>query len=155
MVVAKGSIYHYYSLSEKRWLNKGNLADHVYLAYTFLKAFSTLKNPVYLHLSKRILREAQLKFYDEKQVIFIDKPEARAIDVEYQMELNGLIALTFLLLPEDERDKGQSRIVEGIITYFSGMNGLLEERVWDPDDWQFMERYVPYLKAAEIYLSLT
>lgn len=155
MVVAKGSIYHYYSLSEKRWLNKGNLADHVYLAYTFLKAFSTLKNPVYLHLSKRILREAQLKFYDKKQVIFIDKPEARAIDVEYQMELNGLIALTFLLLPENERDKGQSRIVEGIITYFSGMNGLLEERVWDPDDWQFMERYVPYLKAAEIYLPLT
>ena len=33
------------------------------------------------------------------------------------------------------------------------MGEVLEERLWDAKDWEFTERYVPYLRAAERYLN--
>lgn len=153
-MAAKGAVYRYYSTAEKRWLNKGSLSDHAYLSYAFIRAFSILNDPEYLHLSKKVLREAQKRFYDKRQGIFIDKPEGKVMELEYQMELNGIIALTILSMPKDEMDKGQSALIKDIITYFSGIKDLLDERTWNVNSWRFMERYVPYLKAAEMYIPL-
>jgi uncharacterized protein YyaL (SSP411 family) len=139
---------------EKRWLNKGSLSDHAYLANGFMKAFSILNEPEYLHLSNMIIKEAQKRFYDKDKGIFIERVDGKAIDLEYQLELNGIIALTLLSIPENKRDEGQTRIIKDIITYFSNINDLFEERLWGADGWRFMERYVPYLKAADIYFSL-
>ncbi len=101
-----------------------------------------------------VMREAQKRFYDKRQGIFIDKPEGKAMELEYQIELNGVISLTLLSVPKNEMDKGQSALIKDIITYFSDINDLLEERTWNVNSWRFMERYVPYLKAADMYLSL-
>ena len=38
-------------------------------------------------------------------------------------------------------------------SYFFGMDELLEDRVWDARDWQFTERYVPFLTAADRFLG--
>jgi hypothetical protein len=153
-MAAQRTVYHYYSTTEKRWLNKGSLSDHAYLANGFMKAFSILNEPEYLHLSNMIIKEAQKRFYDKDKGIFIERVDGKAIDLEYQLELNGIIALTLLSIPENKRDEGQTRIIKDIITYFSNINDLFEERLWGADGWRFMERYVPYLKAADIYFSL-
>lgn len=153
-MAAQGTIYRYYSTAEKRWVNKGSLSDHAYLAYAFMKAFSILNEPEYLQLSKIVLKEAQKLFYDKEQGIFIERVEDKSIGLEYQLELNGIIALTLLSVPENKRDEGQTRTIKDIISFFSNINDFFEERLWDADGWRFMERYVPYLKAVEIYLSL-
>jgi hypothetical protein len=153
-MAAQGTIYHYYSTTEKRWLNKGSLSDHAYLSYAFMKAFSILNEIEYLQLSKRVIKEAQKRFYDKEKGVFIERVEDKAIDLEYQLELNGIIALTLLSIPENKRDEGETKIIKDIIAYFSNINDLFEDRLWDADGWRFMERYVPYLKAAEMYLSL-
>ena len=30
---------------------------------------------------------------------------------------------------------------------------LLEDQIWDAENWQFAERYVPYLKAVDKFLA--
>jgi hypothetical protein len=40
-----------------------------------------------------------------------------------------------------------------MITYFSAMDELLEDQIWDAENWQFAERYVPYLKAVDKFLA--
>jgi uncharacterized protein YyaL (SSP411 family) len=153
-MAAQGTVYHYYSTTEKSWLNKGSLSDHAYLAYGFMKAFSILNEPEYLQLSKRVIKEAQKRFYDKEKGIFMERVGDKALDLEYQLEFNSIIALALLSMPKNERDEGKSEVIKNIITYFSDINGLLDERVWNEGSWRFMERYAPYLKASEIYLSL-
>jgi len=33
------------------------------------------------------------------------------------------------------------------------MDAMLEDQIWDAENWQFAERYVPYLRAADKYLD--
>ena len=62
--------------------------------------------------------------------------------------MNGWLALA-LLENEAVRDSEKYSIVQNLVTYFSGIEELLEDSVWDSKDWNFIERYVPYLIASE------
>lgn len=44
-------------------------------------------------------------------------------------------------------------LVDTIVTYFSAIGEILEERLWDGENWKFTERYVPYLRAVDSYLG--
>jgi len=49
----------------------------------------------------------------------------------------------------DRLDEKEQRIIERVITYYSLMGEVLEDRLWDAVDWDFTENYVAYLVAAE------
>ena len=67
-----------------------------------------------------------------------------------EMEVNGLIAQTLIGLNEDGE---HGALVDTIVTYFSAMGEVFEERLWEGENWEFTERYVPYLRAVDSYLS--
>ena len=46
-------------------------------------------------------------------------------------------------------DPANQEILESVMTYFSQVSEVLEERFWDAVDWDFAEAYVPYLRAVE------
>jgi len=66
------------------------------------------------------------------------------------MEMNGLLAETLIGINGDGR---YSDRIAAIIAYFSAIGEVLEERLWDAQDWEFTERYIPYLRAVDAYLS--
>ena len=66
------------------------------------------------------------------------------------MEVNGLITQVLIGLKEDG-DYGN--LVNATITYFSAIGELLEDRLWDGENWEFTERYVPYLFAVDSYVG--
>ena len=43
--------------------------------------------------------------------------------------------------------------VKPLIRYFSGLEELLEERLWDGNNWEFVENYAKFLNSADVYLS--
>ena len=66
------------------------------------------------------------------------------------MEVNGLLAQTLIGLNDDSQFDA---LLNDIITYFSAMGDIFEERLWDGENWEFAERYVPYLRAVDSYLG--
>ena len=66
------------------------------------------------------------------------------------VRMNGLLAETLIGLDGDGAYKS---LVDTIITYFSATSEILEERLWDGENWEFTERYVPYLRAVDSYLG--
>ena len=65
------------------------------------------------------------------------------------METNGLLARSLMGLGQDG-DYGD--LIDAIVTYFSGMGEIFDERLWEGENWEFTERYVPYLRAVDAYL---
>jgi len=43
--------------------------------------------------------------------------------------------------------------IEPMITYFSAMDEMLEDQIWDAENWRFAEHYVPYLRTVDKYLA--
>ncbi len=154
MILDRGEIFHYYSLPKKQWLDASALPDHAFLAQLFLKAASRFQSDRYQEVAAKILQVSMARFYDKEKRIFIDPSMDDVDDVEYLMEMNGLFAQTMMGL-EKTSGTNYPATMKSLITYFSGMDQLLEDRIWDSKDWQFMERYVPYLKAVEQYLTTT
>ena len=57
-------------------------------------------------------------------------------------------------MAESKNNLGKiNKMVEPLIGYFSGLEELLEERIWDGKDWDLLERYALFLSAAETYLD--
>ena len=70
------------------------------------------------------------------------------------MEMNGLYAQMLFDIELSEWKNGKNLYrTEPMITYFSAMDELLEDQIWDAESWKFAESYVPYLKAVEKYLA--
>ena len=69
------------------------------------------------------------------------------------MEMNALLGLTMMRLDEDGYRQRRD-VVESLMTYFSGIGALLDERLWESSDWEIMEAYVPYLEAIDVFLGL-
>ena len=153
-ILDRGEIFHYYSLPKKQWLGASPLTDYAFLAQLFLKAASRFQSDRYQEVASKILQVSIARFYDKEKRIFIDPSMDDVDDVEYLMEMNGLFAQTMMGL-EKTSGTNYPATMKSLITYFSGMDQLLEDRIWDSKDWQFMERYVPYLKAVEQYLTTT
>ena len=69
------------------------------------------------------------------------------------MEMNALLALAMMGLDEDGI-RQRWDVVESLMTYFSGVGELLDNRLWESSNWEIMETYVPYLEAIDVYLAL-
>lgn len=144
-------VHHYYSIASKKWSLTNQLPDYVYLSRLFMKASEIFDDPKYLSLSKKLSNEMVSKFLDNKLKIFLEKLPQSNKDIEYLLELNSLIALTWLSYPVNELGENQLNILNRIMTYFSRVNEIFNESAWKRKNWRFLDKYVPYLKASEIY----
>ena len=93
------------------------------------------------------------KFYDAERGVFVDPGFAEDDSIEYLMEMNALLGLAMMRLDEDGYPQRRD-VVESLMTYFSGVGALLDERLWESSDWEIMETYVPYLEAIDVFLAL-
>ena len=154
MIVKNEEIYHYYSISERQWLSNGSLPDYANSAILFFKAAKKFQNKSYNEVAMKILRLSKESFFDAEKMIFFDPTMDSLDDVEYLMEMNGLFSQMMLDMEiiqwtyDDHRNQ-----IEPMITYFSAMDEMLEEQIWDAENWKFAERYVPYMRALDKYLA--
>ena len=154
MILKNDQLYHYYSISERQWLNSGSLPDHAYSARLFLKAATKFVSTSYHEVAMKILRLSKARFHDTGKQIFFDPSMDSLDDVEYLMEMNGLFSQMMLDMEIVGVKKNDLRYKsEPMITYFSAVDEILEEQIWDAENWKFAERYVPYLRAVDKYLA--
>lgn len=151
MVKEKKGVFHYYSMDDRKWFIPGTLADHAYLALLFTKVYKVYKNPDYLHIANKVLGYANSNFLDQEQGIYLEGSLSDIIGLEYLMGLNSVIAQAWL---ETAESKNKSlEIVENIIRFFSGTEGLLADRAWGARDFGFLEMYAQYLTMTNFYAS--
>ena len=154
MILKNEEIYHYYSISERQWLSNGSLPDYANSAILFFKAAKKFQNKSYNEVAMKIIRLSKESFFDAEKMIFFDPTMDSLDDVEYLMEMNGLFAQMMLDMEIIEEKKDDLRYKsEPMITYFSAMDEILEEQIWDAENWKFAERYVPYMRALDKYLA--
>jgi uncharacterized protein YyaL (SSP411 family) len=147
---AQGALNRYYTVSTGEWSEKGTLQDYALVAHMFLNASTRLQTPRYRDMARQVANKAIEQFYDERIGVLTDPSLGDTDDAEFLMEVNGLLAQTLIGLNEDG-DHGA--LVNTIIRYFSAMGEVFEERLWDGENWEFTEHYVPYLRAVDSYLS--
>ena len=152
MVGREVSLKRYYDLPKLQWLGDSLLREHALIARVLQKASEGLSEPRYALLAKEVIQSAVKRFYDSGKRIFIDRNLVAEESVEYLMEMNSLLALAMMGLAEQGvwEDPG---VVEGLITYFSGVDVVLAQRLWESTDWELLEAYVPYLEAINVYLA--
>ena len=146
----EGTLNRYYRLDTGAWYGQGTLQDYVLVADMFLNASTRLQKPRYRELARETTDRTIAQFYDESIGVLTDPLLGDTDDSEFLMEMNGLLAQSLIGL-KGEGD--YSDLVDTIITYFSGMGEIFDERLWDGENWEFTERYVPYLLAVDSYLS--
>ena len=149
-VNSQGTLNRYFTISAGEWSGKGTLYDYALVANMFLTAAERLETPRYLDLARQVADQAIEQFYDEGIGILIDPSLGDTGDAEILMAVNGLLAQTLIGLKVNDSDE---RLVTTIIRYFSSMGDIFDERLWDGEDWEFTERYVPYLVAVDSYLN--
>ena len=152
MVRESGQVYHYYSAAEKRWLGEGSLPDHALLGALFVKAAARFPDDDYLDVAASVARVSTARFFDKEKRIFVDSFLDDVGGFEYLTEMNGWLAQMMIDLG-GRSGADNAATPEALITYFSGMDRVLEKRIWDAERWQFTERYVPYLRAVDKYLA--
>ena len=143
-----GLLHRYYTIGTKTWSGKGTLQDYALVAQMFLHASIRLQSPHYRDLALETVNKAIKKFYNEKLGVLSDPSLGDIKNPEFLMETNGLIAQTLIGL---KRVGDYGALINAIITYFSAMGEVFEERLWEGQEWEFTERYVPYLRAADSY----
>jgi uncharacterized protein YyaL (SSP411 family) len=145
-----GTLNRYYTVRTRDWSGKGTLQDYALVANMFLNASSRFQSARYRDLARQTADKAIELFFDESIGVLTDPSLGDTNDAEFLMEVNGLMAQALIGL----KDGGSyADLSNAIITYFSAMGDILEERLWDAKDWEFTERYVPYLRATESYLN--
>jgi len=150
MVRNGGQVFHYYSIAEKRWLDEGSLPDHALLGALFVKAAARFPDTDYLDIAASVARASSAKFFDQDKQIFVDSILDDVGGYEYLTEMNGWLAQMLIGL---DGQSGTEATPEALISYFSGMDKVLSDRIWNAKSWSFTERYVPYLKAVDRYLG--
>ena len=144
-----GLLNRYYTIGTGKWSGKGTLQDYALVAQMFLNAGIRLNTPRYRELARQSADKAIELYYDRSVGILTDPSLGDTDDAEFLMEVNGMLAQTLMGLNLD----GEYRpLIDAIITYFSAMGEILEDRLWDGENWEFTERYVPYLRAVDRYL---
>ena len=145
-----GKLNRYYTVASGTWSDDATLQDYALVAQMFLTAATRLDASHYRDLARLSADKAIEQFYDAKLGVLTDPSLGDTDDAEFLMEVNGLMAQTLIGLDAGERYRP---LVNGIITYFSAMGEILDERLWDGENWEFTERYVPYLRAVDRYLG--
>jgi uncharacterized protein YyaL (SSP411 family) len=146
----QGTLNRYYTIETGEWSGKGTLQDYALVAQMFLNASRRLESPRYRELARQSADRAIAEFYTKDIGVLTDPSLGDTDDVEFLMEVNGLLAQTLIGLDKDGLYKP---LIDTIITYFSATGEILEERLWDGENWEFTERYVPYLRAVDSYLG--
>jgi uncharacterized protein YyaL (SSP411 family) len=149
-VETQGTLNRYYTIETGEWSGEGNLQDYVLVARMFLNASKRLQEPRYRDLARGAAEKAITAFYDRELGVLVDPSLGGTDDVEFLMEVNGLLAQSLIGLNSEGQYGGQ---LNAIITYFSAIGEILEDRLWEAENWEFTERYVPYLRAVDSYLS--
>lgn len=145
-----GLLNRYYTIGTGKWSGKGTLQDYALVAEMFLNAGIRLNTPRYRELARQSADKAIDLYYDTSVGILTDPSLGDTDDAEFLMEVNGMLAQTLMGLNLD----GEYRpLIDTIIIYFSAMGEILEDRLWDGENWEFTERYVPYLRAVDRYLA--
>ena len=146
MIMSDEGLNRYFMLDSKQWFSQGELSDYAHVASLFTDAAVHYQDARYHAVASKAIRSAILKFYDTDKGIFID-PGVDNSNVEYLLEMNGLMATA--IVKSGNQDPANQEIVESLITYFSQVSEVLEERFWDAVEWDFAEAYVPYLRVVE------
>lgn len=147
---ANGALGRYYVVDSQAWSGRATLQDYALVARMFLGAAERLQAPRYRALARRAADEAISRFRAGNVGVLADPSLGDTEDAEFLMEVNGLLAQTLIGL---EDDAAYGALLDAIVTYFSAIGEVYEERVWDGDSWEFTERYVPYLRAVDGYLG--
>ena len=150
---AHGLPKRYYVLADGSWQGDSPPRDHALVARVFQKASRRFSEPRYARISQAVIESAVRRFYDPGRGIFVDPSVAVDDGTEYLLESNALLALAMMGLDEDGIRQRRD-VVESLMTYFSGVGELLDERLWESSDWAIMEAYVPYLEAIDEFLAL-
>ena len=146
-----GGLSRYYTLQTGEWSGTGTLQDYVLVAKMFLAASRRFDAPRYARAARRAADEALARYLDRDLGIVADPSSGNTEDAEFLMEMNGLLAETLIGLDEPRTYAAR---IDAIVTYFSAMGEILGERLWDAQNWEFTERYVPYLRAVDRYVDL-
>ena len=90
-------------------------------------------------------------FFDSEKRVFVDTFVEDVRAFEYLTEINGWFAQMLIGL-NGYLDEDSSVTPEALISYFPGIDRVLDDRIWNAKSWEFTERYVPYLKFVDKYL---
>ena len=153
MVEERGHPQRYHLLADGTWQGDSLPRDYALVARVFQKAARRFSEPRYARLGHNVVESAVGRFYDPDRGIFVDPSFAGDDGTEYLMEMNALLALAMMGLDEDGI-RQRWDVVESLMSYFSGVGELLDERLWESSDWEIMEAYVPYLEAIDVFLAL-
>ena len=153
MAEGRDGLRRYHLLADGTWHGDSPPRDYALVARVFQKAARRFSEPGFARISQRIIESAVDRFYDADRGIFVDPSFAGDDSTEYLMETNGLLALAMMRLGEDGVRQRRD-VVESLMTYFSGVGEVLDERLWESSDWEIMEAYVPYLEAIDAWLAL-
>lgn len=147
MTFSQKKLPHYFSILQKQWQGKSSFANYAALALILQKGAQHYKNERYRKVASLILKNAIQNFYDPEKKIFTEGLSDNWSDLEYHMHLNALLLqASFLSGPNSGAVHP-----EKLLTYFSAMDEYFEDQVWDTREWEFLERYVPYLRAIDHY----
>ena len=152
MAEAREGLRRYYLLADGEWQGDGLLRDHALVARVLQKASRRLSEPRYARIGHAMVESSIDKFHDAERGIFVDPGFAEEDGIEHLMEMNALLGLAMMRLGEDGY-RGRRDLVESLMTYFSGVGAVLDERLWESTDWEIMETYVPYLEAIDAFLA--
>lgn len=147
---SSGDLSRYYTVATGQWSGAGTLQDYALVAEMFLAASRRFESARYRELARQSADAAIAAYYDKELGVLTDPSLGDSDDAEFLMSVNGLLAKSLIGLDGDRQYK---ILVDTIVTYFSATDGIFEERLWDGKNWEFTERYVPYLRAVDIYLD--
>ena len=152
MTEEQGHLRRYHHLADGAWQGDALPRDHALVAHVLQKAARHFSEPRYARSAHKVVEAAVSRFYDARKGIFVAPGLADGDSVEYLMEVNALLGLAMMRLHEDGYPQRWD-VVESLMTYFSGVGALLDERLWESRDWEVMETYVPYLDAIDLFLA--
>ena len=152
MAEGRDGLRRYHVLADGTWQGDSLPRDYALVARVFQKAARRFSEPRFARIGASVIESAVSWFYDADRGIFVDPSFAGDDSTEYLMEMNALLALAMMGLDEDGIGQ-RLDVVESLMTYFSGVGELLDERLWESTDWEIMEAYVPYLEAIDAWLA--
>ena len=153
MAERRNRLARYHVPADGTWHGDSLPRDYALIARVLQKAARRFSEPRYAHTAASVIESAVSRFHDSDRGIFVDPSFAGDDSTEYLMEMNALFALAMMGLDEDGIRQRRD-VVDSLMTYFSGVGELLDERLWESNDWEIMEAYVPYLEAIDAWLAL-
>ena len=152
MVEGRERLQRFYRLDSAEWETDSLLRDYALVALVFQKASRHYSEPRYARVAHAVIESAIDLFHDDERGIFVDPSFADDDSIEYLMEMNAMLGLAMMRLEEDGYSQRRG-VVESLMTYFSGVGTLLDDRLWESSDWEVMEAYVPYLEAIDAFVA--